>query len=75
MTKEINYILAEISERLDPDDIVDILNLSTDEVVQLLYGEIVCNIDRFRFLVTDPTGDTDHSSIAGLTIMDKGVED
>ena len=54
MTKEINYILAEISERLDPDDIVDILNLSTDEVVQLLYREIVCNIDRFKFLVTDP---------------------
>lgn len=43
-----------IKEMLDPDELVDVLGVSTEKLVTLLEEYILDNIDRFDYLFNDP---------------------
>lgn len=39
-----------INERVDPDELIDLLGLSTEELTNLLYDVILLSQDKFYFL-------------------------
>lgn len=41
MNKDVDALLKAIANRLDPDELVDVLGLSTEELVELLKNEIL----------------------------------
>jgi len=42
----LDELLALIRERLDPDELIDVLGLTTDELVQELFEKIADNRDK-----------------------------
>ena len=47
-----------INERVDPDELIDLLGLSTEELTNLLYDVILVSQDKFYFLQEED--DTDN---------------
>ena len=45
-----NTLLDKIKETLDPDELIDILDIDIDKLCDLCYPEIEANQDRFYFL-------------------------
>jgi hypothetical protein len=43
-----DYLCEEIAERYDPDEIVDILGFSSEELVEALRSYIIDNAERFE---------------------------
>ena len=52
-------ILDIIKERVDPEELIDILGMETDELVELLHDTILDNVDRFDYLDTEEEEDNE----------------
>ena len=48
MSKNIGDILIQIKDRLDPDELVDRLGLTTEELCDVLVDYISDNLDKFE---------------------------
>lgn len=47
---DINQKIALINERVDPDELVDVLGLTTQELVDKLYIPILRKLERFDYV-------------------------
>jgi hypothetical protein len=55
-------LIELINERLDPEEVVDALGLTTEELTILLWETIYENKDRFAYLQLDDEGCFDGSN-------------
>ena len=46
-------LIELINERVDPDELIDVLGLSTEDLTVLLYDVILTMSDRFDYLTED----------------------
>ena len=52
-----NKIMEHIIERVDPDELIDVLGLSTEELTTLLYDVILASQDKFNYLLGEEDED------------------
>lgn len=46
-------LIELINERVDPDELIDILGLSTEDLTHILYDVILTMSDRFDYLLEE----------------------
>ena len=47
MTMTLDEIVVKISDRYDPDEVVEILNISTEELLSAFAQNLLDNLDKF----------------------------
>lgn len=50
-------LIELINERVDPDELIDILGLTTEDLTSTLYDVILTMSDRFDYLVEEEDAD------------------